>query len=129
MREVVHSTAGRLEKMSTGVTAVERSQANGRAEQRVRALRERLQIMVEDARRRGAEIILDHLVARWAVRRAEWIPNFFVQGDVDLSGGGTIKIRPHEAHTGDIDRAMLLDFGNESSFETKSTMTNSPDSW
>ena len=38
--------------MPTGVTAVEQSQANGRAEQRVRALRERLQIMVEDTRRR-----------------------------------------------------------------------------
>ena len=33
-----------------GVTAVEQSQTNGRAEQRVRALRERLQILVEDAR-------------------------------------------------------------------------------
>ena len=87
--------------MSTGVTAVEQSRANGRAEQRVRALRERLQIMVEDARRGGAEIILDHPVVRWAVRRVEWIRNFLVQGDVDLSGGGTIKITPHEAHTGD----------------------------
>ena len=51
LREVVHSTAGRL-GMPTRVTAVEQSQANGRAEQRVRALRERLQIPVEDARRR-----------------------------------------------------------------------------
>ena len=64
LREVVHNTAGRL-GLPTGVTAVEQSQANGRAEQRVRALRERLQIMVEDARRRGAEIIPDHPVAQW----------------------------------------------------------------
>ena len=49
--------------MPRGVTAVEQSQANGRAEQRVRALRERLRMMVEDARRRG--------VARWAMRHAE----------------------------------------------------------
>ena len=35
LREVVHSTAGRL-GMPTGVTAVEQSQATGRAEQRVR---------------------------------------------------------------------------------------------
>ena len=83
------------------MTAVEQSQANGRDEQRVRALRERLQIMVEDARRRGAEIILGHPVAQWAVRHAEWIQNFLVKSDVDLSGGGTIKITPHEAHTGD----------------------------
>ena len=82
------------------MTAVEQSQANGRAEQRVQALRERLQIMVEDARRRGAEIMLDHPVVRWAVRRVEWIRNFLVLSDVDLSGGGTIKITPHEAHTG-----------------------------
>ena len=27
--------------------------------------------------------------------------NFLVKSDVDLSGGGTIKITPHEAHTGD----------------------------
>ena len=51
LRVVVHSTAGRL-GMPTRVTAVEQSQANGRAEQRVRALREQLQILVEDARRR-----------------------------------------------------------------------------
>ena len=62
-REVVHGSAGRVGS-PTSVTAVEQSQANGRAEQRVRALRERLQIMVEDARRRGVEIILDHLVAQ-----------------------------------------------------------------
>ena len=67
------------------------SQANGRAEQRVRALRERLQIMVEDARRCGVEIILDHPVAQWAVRHAEWIQNFFVKSDVELSDGGTIQ--------------------------------------
>ena len=66
LRRVVHRKAGRL-GLPTEVTAVEQSQANGRAEQRVRALRERLQIMVEDARRRSAEIILDHPVAQWAV--------------------------------------------------------------
>ena len=59
---MVHNTARRL-GLRTRVTAVEQSQANGRAEQRVRALRERLQIIVEDARRRGVEIILDHPVA------------------------------------------------------------------
>ena len=100
LREVVHGTAGGL-GMPTGVTAVELSQTNGRAEQRARASRERLQVMVEDARRRGAEITLDRPVAQWAVRHAEWIHNFLVKSDVDLSGGGTIRITPHEAHTGD----------------------------
>ena len=38
LRDVVHSTAGRL-RLPTGATAVERSQANGRAEQRVSAER------------------------------------------------------------------------------------------
>ena len=63
LREVVHRTAERL-GMPTAVTAFEQSQANGRAEQRVRALRERLQILVEVARRRGVEVILDHPVAQ-----------------------------------------------------------------
>ena len=59
LREVVHSTAGRLE-LPAGVTAVEQSEANGRAEQCVRALRERLHILVEHARRCGVEIIQLH---------------------------------------------------------------------
>ena len=84
LREVVHSTARRF-GMLTGVTAVEQCQANGRAEQRVRALRERLQIMIEDARRRRAQIILDRPVAQWAARHAEWIQNFLVKSDTDLS--------------------------------------------
>ena len=65
LREFVHSTAGRL-GMPTRVTAVEQSHANGRAEQRVRALREGLHIVVEDARHRSAEIKFDHIVAQWA---------------------------------------------------------------
>ena len=70
------------------MTAVEQSQANGRAEQRVRALRERLQVMVEDTRRRCPDPSLDHLVAQWVVRHAEWIQNFCVKRGVDLSYGG-----------------------------------------
>ena len=65
---MVHRKARRL-GLPTEVTAVEQSQANGRAEQRVRALRERLQIMVEDARRRSAQIILDHPVAQCSDKR------------------------------------------------------------
>ena len=60
---------------------------------------ERLQIMVEDARRLGVEFILDHPVAQCAVRYAGWIQNFLVETDVDLTGGGNNKITPHEAHT------------------------------
>ena len=78
LREVVHNTAGRL-GMPTRVTAVEQSQANGRPEQRVRALRERLQILVEDARRRSTEITLDHPATLWAVRHAEWTQIFLVR--------------------------------------------------
>ena len=47
LREVVHSIAERL-VLPTNVPAIERSQANGRAETRVRALKERLQIMFKD---------------------------------------------------------------------------------
>ena len=46
MREVVHCTAGRL-GMSAVVTVVEQSQSHGRQEQRVRALREPLHIMLK----------------------------------------------------------------------------------
>ena len=87
--------------MPTGVTAVKQSQAKRRAEQRVRELRERLQMPVEDTRRQGTEIMLDHPVAQWAVRHAEWIRNFLVKSDIELSGGGTIQITPHGAHTGE----------------------------
>ena len=52
--------------LSTGATAVEQSQASGRAEQRVRALQERLLIMVEDVRLLGVYIMLDHLAAQAA---------------------------------------------------------------
>ena len=92
LREVVHSTAGRL-GLPTGVTAVEQSQANGRAEQRVRSLRERLQIMVEDARRYGVEIILDHPFAQWAVRHAERIRNFFVKSMICGRSSKIMKIQ------------------------------------
>ena len=66
--------------------------------------------MVEDARRCGVEIILDHPVAQWAVRHCEWIQNFFVKSDVDLSDGGTRKITPHEAHTGDKAPSKVVGF-------------------
>ena len=109
LREVVHSTAGRL-GLPTGVTPVERSQANGRAEQRVRALRELLHIVIEDAGRCGVEIILDHPVAQWAVRHAEGIQNFLVKSDVDLSDGGTNRNHPDEAHTGDTAPSNAVEF-------------------
>ena len=128
LREVVHSTAGRL-GMPTGVTAVKQSQANGRAEQRVRALRKRLQILVADARGQCAEIKLDHPVAQWAVRHPERMQNHLVKSDVDLSGGGTMKSLHMKRTEATQHRAMLLDFWSEFLFETKSTMTNSPDSW
>ena len=78
--------------MPVGVTAVEQSQSHGRQEQRVRALRETLHIMVGDVKQDGAENIFDHTVPQWAVRHAEWIQNFLVKSDVSLRGGGTINI-------------------------------------
>ena len=77
LHEVAHCSSG----MPTGRTAVEQNQANGRAEQRARALRERRRNFVK---RTGAEIIFVHSVA---------------QSDVCLSSGGTIKIsRPRGTH-------------------------------
>ena len=127
LREVVHNRAGRL-GMPTRVTAVEQSQANGRAEQRVRALRERLQILVEDARRRSTEITLDHPVAQWAVRHAEWIQNFLVKSRCRLDRRWNNKNHQMKRTQGTEHRAMLLDFWSEFLFETNLTMTNSPDS-
>ena len=93
VRAVAHSTASRF-GMPTGVTAVERSQANGRAEQRVGALRERLHITVQDVRRTRAEVMFGHFVAQ----SAECIQSFSVKSGVRLSGGGTIK-RTFMVHT------------------------------
>ena len=66
---------------------MEHNQANGGAEQRVRALRERFHIIMEDE-----EVMFDRPAAQWAVRHAEWIQNFLVESDVSLSGGGTFKM-------------------------------------
>ena len=107
VRAVAHSTAGRL-GVPTAVTAVERSQANGRAEQRV-GLRERLHITVQDVRRTRAEVMFGHLAAQRAVRHAELIHNFSVKSDVRLSGGGTIK-RTFMRHTGDTAPSSVAGF-------------------
>ena len=80
--------------------------------------------MVEDAGRRGAEVLVDHLVAQWAVRHAEWTQNILVKSDVDLRGGFHMEHTLETKH-----RAMLLELGNEFLFEAKSTMTNNPDFW
>ena len=125
LRDVVHNAAGRL-GLPTRVTAVEQSQAKGRAEQRVRAPRERLQIMVEDARRCGVETIRDHPIAQWAVRHAKWIQNFLVKSDVDLSDGGTQQITPHEAHTGDKAQSNVVGFLERVPFRSKSNDDKQP---
>ena len=62
---------------------------------------ERLQILVENARRRGVEIIIDDPDAQWTARHAEWIQKFLVKGYVGFRDGGKVNITPHEAHTGD----------------------------
>ena len=64
-------------------------------------------------------IILDHLVAQWAARHAEWIQNFLVKSDVDLSDGGTTKITPHEAHTGDQAPSNVVGFLERVLFRSK----------
>ena len=115
--------------MPTAVTAFEQSQANGRAEQRVRTLRERRQIMVEDARRRGTEIMLDHPFAQWAVRHAAWNQTFLVKSDVDLSGGGTIKITPHDAQTGDKAPSKVAGFWERILVRNKINDDKQPRSW
>ena len=92
------------------MTAVEQSPAHGLAEQRVRALRERLQVLVDDARSRGVEIILDHPVVQWAVRHGEWTQNFLVKSDVRLRDGVKRKITQHEAHTGDRPPSNVVGF-------------------
>ena len=66
------------------------------------------------------------------LRHAEWIQNFFVKRDVDLSGGGTFfffkKKKLHMKYTQETKRrAVLLNFWNEFLIATKTTVTNSPD--
>ena len=118
----MHSTASKL-GLPTGVTAVEQGQAIGRAEQRVRALSERLHISVEDARRRGVEIILNHIVAQWAVRHAEWIQNLLVQSDVGpcVTEEELNIYSRRSRHWESKARAMLLVSWSECLFEAKST--------
>ena len=91
---VVHKTTARL-ACKNGVTAVEHSQANKRAEQRERALRERLHIIVEEVTQTGAEHVFEHVVARWPVRQERWIHDF-PKNDVNLCVGGTINMTLHE---------------------------------
>ena len=64
------------------VTAVQQSQANGRAAQR-------FHILVEGVIRTAAEIIVDHPVAQWAVRHTEWINNLLAWIHTDPSSVGT----------------------------------------
>ena len=81
-------------------TALEQPQSNGRAENRVRAVKERLQITVMEARNRGVEILKSGTLTSWAVRHAEWVTNYLVKSDVELVDGSVIKVSPYEAHTG-----------------------------
>eukprot|EP00974_Lingulodinium_polyedra_P103736 10040893-Lingulodinium_polyedra.AAC.1 len=57
-------------------------QANGRAEQGVRTVRELLQVLREDLRRRGRLTQLNHPAMKWLVRHAEWLANHVVKSDV-----------------------------------------------
>ena len=61
-----------------GSSPVERPQANGRAEQRVRNMKERLRIIVEEMRKKGIEILESPTLTSWAVRHAEWTANYLV---------------------------------------------------
>ena len=56
------------------------------------------------------------------MRHAEWIQNFLIKSDVEVSGSGTIKITPHDAHTGD--KAPSNDFWSVGHVVTK-TLTSS----
>ena len=99
LMQVVKPVAHRL-GLPTGTSPVERHQANGRAEQRVRTMKERLQILVEDARKKGIEVLDSPVLMSWAVRQAEWTANYLVKNDVEMVDGTLIKVSPYEAHTG-----------------------------
>ena len=64
-------------------------------------MNERLQILVEDARRWGVEFIIDDPDAQWTVRHAERIQKFLVKGHVEFRDRGKVNVALHEAHTGD----------------------------
>ena len=81
-------------------TPVEQYQANGRAEQRVRTMKERLHITVAESRKAGIQILNSTTLTSWAVRHAEWTANHLVRNDVEMVDGTTIKVSPFEAHTG-----------------------------
>ena len=67
--QVVRPVALKL-GLPTGTSPVERPQANGRAEQRVRNMKERLHIIVAEMRKKGIEVLESPTLTSWAVRHA-----------------------------------------------------------
>ena len=51
-------------------------------------------VLPQDVRRTGVDVIFLHPVTQWAVRHAKWIQKCLATSNVDLSGGGTIKLPP-----------------------------------
>ncbi len=77
---------------------VEVPQSNGRAEQRVRQCKERVQGLFEVMKKKGVSLpALSHPLIPWVVRHAEWLSNHCCRSDVTETG---LKLTPYEAHTG-----------------------------
>ncbi len=93
--------------LKLGASPVERPQANGRAEQEFRSVKERLRIIVAEMRKKGVEILESPTLTSWAARRAEWTSNHLVRSDVKMVDGSISKVSPCEAHAGKCAPAKL----------------------
>ena len=71
LKQVIYKAAAEA-NLPHEAAPVERHEANGRAELKVRHLQELLQVLIEDTRARGMVFTFDHTIARWAVRHTEW---------------------------------------------------------
>ncbi len=110
-----------------GTSPVERPQANGPAEQRVRNVRERLHVILAEMLKKGFEVLESPTLTSWAVRHAKWTANHLVKSDVEMVDGSNIKVSPYEAHTGKLVAGKLAASWNESCGEPGRTSRHNQD--
>ena len=98
LKQVISKTA-----FFTNPHPLNATEANGRAQQKVRQvrhLRELLLVLGRRCTRSWLDFAFEHTISRWAVRLNEWTTNHLVKPHVDVEGGGVIKQSCYESHTG-----------------------------
>ena len=70
---------------------MERNEASGPAEQRATHLCELPQALIEDARARGSEVSLEHMIAKWANRHSNCGTSPLVNSGLEVEGAGVVQ--------------------------------------